>query len=385
MIDRVTFRERVQKAMERAPICYLAGPRQSGKTTLARMLLDPRHSAYFDLEDPEADSRLAALKAALNQDTPVTVIDEVQTRPDLFPALRYLADSPDRRTRYLILGSSSPAIQKGVAESLAGRVEIVELGGFGPDEIGMESMDRLRLRGGLPRSYLAGDDDSSMRWRKDFIALITARDLPLAGAGSNPAVLARFWTMMAHYHGQIWNAAEPARSLGLGETTIRRLVDIFEGLYHVRVLRPWHENLSKRQVKAPKLYIRDQGLLNALLGIATPGDLAAHPKCGAAWEGFVMEHLVRFLEPDEAWYWATHNGAELDLFLMKSGRRYGFEIKMTSNPSVTPSMRIANTDLGLERLWLVHPGSGTWPLADGMVATTLPDILSGTRGAMPDS
>lgn len=377
MIERPFLRDAIARALRRSPICYVAGPRQAGKTTIARSFLDPRHSAYFDLEDPEAESRLAAPRLALNQDTPLTVIDEVQRRPDLFPLLRVLADSPDRKTSYLILGSSSPGLLKGVSESLAGRVELVEVGGFEPRETGLESMYRLRLRGGLPRSFLAADEEDSLAWRKNFLSLIVEKDVPQLGISTPSAVLLRLWTMIAHCHGQVWNAAEPARSLGIGETTVRRIVDRFEGMYLVRSLRPWHENLSKRQVKAPKLYIRDPGLLHALLGIRSPGDLVSHPKSGASWEGFVVENAIRVLEPDDAAFWATHNGAELDLLLFKNGRRVGFEAKLNSAPGVTASMRIALKDLSLKRIWVVHPGDKTWPLDDRITALAAADLFGG--------
>ena len=368
MIERTSLRSDVVKILERSPICYVAGPRQSGKTTLARTFLEPRHSAYFDLEDPETESRLSAPKLALNQDTPLTVIDEIQRRPDLFPLLRVLADSPDLRTRYLILGSSSPGLIKGVSESLAGRAEIVEVGGFEPQETGLDSLERLQLRGGFPRSYLAKNDEDSIAWRKSFLSLIIEKDIPQLGATTPSAVLARLWTMIAHYHGQIWNAADPARSLGIGETTIRRLVDLLEGLYLIRVLRPWHENISKRQVKSPKLYIRDSGLLHILLGIRGPGDLVSHPKSGASWEGFILENTIRSLKPDDSAFWATHNGAELDLLLIKGGKRFGVEIKLNTAPQVTPSMRIALADLSLDHLWVIHPGHRTWPLSESVTA-----------------
>lgn len=375
MIQRPYLREAIARALRRAPICYVAGPRQAGKTTLAREFLDYRHSAYFDLEDPETESRLSAGRLALSQDTPLTVIDEIQRRPDLFPLLRVLADSPDRKTSYLILGSSSPGLLKGVSESLAGRVELVEVGGFEVRETGMDSLQRLQLRGGFPRSFLAKDEEDSLSWRKNFLTLVVEKDMPQLGASSASAVLLRLWSMIAHYHGQVWNATEPARSLGISESTVRRMVDLFEGLYLVRVLRPWHENLSKRQVKSPKLYIRDSGLLHVLLGIRTIGDLVSHPKAGASWEGFVIEQILRLFEPDDAAFWATHNGAELDLLLFKGQRRFGFEVKLNPAPRITPSMRIAMNDLRLDRLWVVHPGDTSWPLDDSISALSVTDLF----------
>ncbi len=373
VIQRNRSRALVERALSRAPICYLAGPRQSGKTTLARTFLDPRHPAYFDLEDPDTESRLQAPKLALTQDTPLTVIDEIQRRPDLFPLLRVLCDSPERRGRYLILGSAAPRVIKGVSESLAGRVELVELGGLRLEETGAGTLDRLRLRGGLPPSFLAASDEDSLSWRKNILNLLAEKDIPQLGTGQSPATLLRLLGMAAYYHGQVWNAAEPARSLGLGETTVRNLLGFLEGLYLVRLLPPWHENISKRQVKSPKLYLKDAGLANALLGIKTPGDLVAHPRCGAAWEGFALEHVLGLGLHDEAYFWATHNGAELDLLIIASGRKYGLEFKMTSAPSITSSMRIALKDLGLQRLTVVHAGTGSYPLAEDIQALALGD------------
>lgn len=378
MLHRIELQRQVEVALSRSTICYLAGPRQSGKTTLARTFLDSVHPAYFDLEDPDAESRLSAPKLALNQDTPLTVIDEIQKVPELFPLLRVLADSPDRRTKYLILGSASPRVLKGVSESLAGRVELVELGGFSPSETGADSIETLRLRGGLPPSFLAASDEDSLAWRKSFLSLLAEKDIPALGTGLPAATLLRLLAMVAHYHGQVWNAAEPARSLGLSESRVRSLVEFFEGLYLVRSLRPWHENLAKRQVKSPKLYFRDSGLLNALLGIRSRGELAAHPKSGASWEGFVIEQLLRQVRHDEAYFWATHNGAELDLLLMEGGRRIGFEFKLSSSPGITKSMRIAMEDLGLDRLWLVHPGERSWPLDDKIDAISSTELLAWT-------
>jgi predicted AAA+ superfamily ATPase len=378
MIARTRASEQIQLALSRASICYLAGPRQSGKTTLARTFLASDDSAYFDLEDPETDSRLSAPKLALNQACPLTVIDEVQKRPELFPLLRVLVDAPDRRTKYLILGSASPRVLKGVSESLAGRVEQVELGGFTPSEVGGSDIEKLRLRGGLPPSFLAASDADSLAWRKSFLNVLAEKDIPMLGTGLPPAVLLRLLAMVAHYHGQVWNSAEPARSLGISDGSVRNLVDFFEGLFLVRVLRPWHENLGKRQVKSPKLYFRDSGLLNALLGIRTSGDLYAHPKSGASWEGFAIEQLLGRVDHDEAYFWATHNGAELDLMIIRSGARYGFEFKLTSSPRITASMRIALADLRLERLWVVHPGERSWRLDEGIEALSLDELLAWT-------
>jgi predicted AAA+ superfamily ATPase len=378
MLDRIFYGDAVQRALDRAPITYLAGPRQIGKTTLARTFLMPDNPGYFDLEDPISLARLADPLQALNQNTPLTVIDEIQRWPDLFPILRVLADSPQRRTQWLILGSASPTIIKGVSESLAGRVELVNMGGFDLSETGPGTLETLWLRGGFPRSYLAASDSDSLVWRKQFLNLVVERDLAALGVSLPATTPMRLLSMMAHWHGQIWNAAEPARSLGISETTVRRLTDFFEGLYLIRLLRPWHANLAKRQVKTPKLYLRDSGLCNALLGIGDRGTLVSHPKSGAVWEGLVVEDLVRRYRPDEVAFWATHNGAELDLLLVKDSKRYGFEIIFNTAPTLTPSMKISLTELNLETLIVVHPGTRHWPMAERIVAwglEALPEAL----------
>ncbi len=371
MIDRDEARKRIERALGRAPICFLAGPRQSGKTTLARSFLPAEHSAYFDLEDPESESRLAAPKLALSQDSPLTVIDEVQRRPDLFPLLRILADASERKGRYLILGSAAPSVLKGVSESLAGRVELVELGGFDLSELGPGAEESLRLRGGLPPSFLAASDADSLAWRKQFLTLVAEKDIPALGTGIAPRTLSRFLAMAAHYHAQTWNSSELGRSLGLGEASVRRLLGYLEGLYLVRALRPWHEKLAKRQVKSPKVYFRDTGLVNALLGIRERGDLVSHPKSGAVWEGFALEAVLAAVEHDEAYFWGTHNGAELDLLLFVGGERIGFEFTLSPEPRVTPSMRSALADLGLDRLYVVHSGDKAWPLGERIEALPL--------------
>lgn len=374
MIIRTSI-ELVKQALDRVPICYLAGPRQVGKTTLARQLVPFNSSAYFDLEDPASLARLEAPKQALNQSVPLIVIDEIQLRPDLFPILRVLADSPERKTPWLVLGSASPAILKGVGESLAGRVEMVELTGLKLEEVGAQQWKTLLHRGGFPRSWLATNDGNSMEWRRQFVNSILSRDLPMLGVQIPLPALQRLWLMMAHWHGQIWNAAEPARTLGISETTVHRLTDFMEGLYFIRQLRPWHSYSGKRLVKRPKLYIRDSGLCAAALGIRNFDELISHPKGGALWEGFIIEELIQHYKPQEAWFWATHNGAELDLLLIKDSRRLGFEIKLSDAPRLTPSMRIAKTELDLDTLTVIHGGTHSWPLAEGIFACPLKAAL----------
>lgn len=355
----------------------LVGPRQCGKTTLARQLLRPDSPNYFDLEDPASLARLAEPMTALAPLRRVVVIDEIHRRPDLFPVLRVLADRRPLPARFLILGSASPRLLRQSSESLAGRLEVIPLAGLSLAELGVKAMDRHWLRGGFPLAFLARSPADSVAWRRQFIQTFLERDLPQLGIGIPSAALLRFWTMLAHLHGQIWNAAEPARSLGVSEPTVRRYLDVLAGLFMVRQLPPWHANLAKRQVKAPKIYVRDSGLLHALLGIRTDRDLFAHPKCGASWEGYAIEEVLKVVRPDEAYFWGTHQGAELDLLLLKDGRRIGFEAKRADAPTLTPSMRIALKDLGLERLLVLYPGSVSYALADRVMVVPLRVLAAG--------
>ena len=301
---------------------------------------------------------------ALRDLTGLVVIDEVQRRPELFPVLRVLADRTPLPARFLILGSAAPDLLRQSSESLAGRMETVPLSGFSIADVGMSAHEVHWLRGGFPLSFLATSDSNSVAWRKSFIQTLLERDIPSLGLGTPAPTLFRFWTMLAHYHGQVWNAAEPARSLGIGETSVRRYLGLLEGVYMVRQLQPWHENLKKRQVKSPKVYIRDSGLLHQLLGIRTLPELLSHPKCGASWEGYVIEEIISRVQPDEVYFWATHAGAELDLLLFKDGRRFGVEIKRADAPRLTPSMRTALEDLRLDRLVVVYPGERRYALAE---------------------
>jgi len=352
------------------PAVALVRPRQSGKTTLARALAAGRRSEIFDLEHPVDVRRLAAPLEALERVSGLVVIDEIQRRPDLFELLRVLIDRPRAKARFLVLGSASPALMKGVSESLAGRIGFVDLEGFLLDEVGSEQRDRLWLRGGLPRAFLASGEAASLAWREDFVRTFLERDIPQLGITVPAEALRRFWTMVAHYHGQVWNAADFARSIGAAENSARRYLDILAGSYAVRVLPPWHENLKKRQVKAPKVYVRDSGLLHALLGLSSRRDLLGHPKAGASWEGFAISHVVAAFRAREAYFWATHAGAELDLFLPWRGRRYGFECKFQDAPGMTRSMHAALSDLSLDHLWVVHPGSAQYEIHEKV--TTMP-------------
>jgi predicted AAA+ superfamily ATPase len=362
MIERRECLAEVRGALKRSRVAILAGPRQAGKTTLARQIVSPASVNYFDLENPRDLARLSEPMTALAPLRGTVVIDEIQRRPELFPILRVLADRSPLPARFLVLGSASPALLRQSSESLAGRAETVTLDGFDLREVGEGALRRHWRRGGFPPSYLARNESDSFSWRRGFIQTYLERDVASFGVALPASAMLRFWTMVAHVHGGVWNAADPARSLGVSMPTVRRYLDLFTDLYLVRQLQPWHENLSKRQVKAPKAYIRDSGLLHALLGLSTERELLSHPKAGSSWEGYAIEETIRRLRPDAAYFWATHAGAELDLLLFVGGRRYGVEVKMQDAPVITPSMRIALRDLGLQRLAVVYPGERRYPL-----------------------
>ncbi len=374
MIDRSRRLSEVRTALRRSRVTILAGPRQAGKTTLARQIVPPSSPVYFDLENPRDLARLDAPMTALAPLRGTVVIDEIQRRPDLFPVLRVLADRSPLPARFLVLGSASPVLLRQASESLAGRAETVTLGGFDLQEIGNDALGRHWRRGGFPPSFLARSDADSLAWRRGFIQSYLERDVATFGVTLPAATLLRFWTMVAHMHGGIWNAADPARSLGVSMPTIRRYLDLFTDLFLVRQLAPWHENLSKRQVKSPKVYIRDSGLLHALLGLPSERELLSHPKAGASWEGYVIEETIRRLNPDAAYFWATHAGAELDLLLHVRGLRYGVEVKMQDAPTVTPSMRIAMQDLRLDRLAVVYPGDKAYSIDRNIEVLPLNEI-----------
>lgn len=377
MIDRIAFIATVRDALARSPAVALVGPRQVGKTTLARSFLAPDSPQWFDLEDPQVEAQLAEPMVALGDLRGLVVIDEIQHAPDLFKVLRVLIDRPGAPARFLLLGSASPALLHQSSESLAGRLEVIEVGGFTLDETGTASASALWLRGGFPRSYTAADDASSAVWRREFVRTTVERDLPQLGINVAAPALYRFWAMLAHYHGQVWNAAEPARSLGVNESTVRRYLDLLTQAYLIRQLQPWFVNLGKRQVKAPKIYFRDSGLLHSLLGIGDLAALGRHPKSGASWEGFALDQVLRIARPDEAYFWATHAGAELDLLMVKNGRRVGVEFKRADAPQMTASMRIALNDLSLDALYVVYPGTRRYRLAQGVEAVPLASVVAG--------
>ena len=375
MIPRERHLGRVGHLLERNRIVALLGARQVGKTTLARMLVERGEGpcVRFDLEDPDDLARLAEPKLALGGLDGLVVIDEIQRRPDLFPVLRVLVDRPRAQSRFLILGSASPDLLRQGSETLAGRIAFHELDGLAIDEVGVGRSASLWLRGGFPRSFVAPTEEDSAAWRRDFVRTFLERDLPQLGVQVPAMTLQRFWSMLAHHHAQVWSAAELARALGVAGSTVRRYLDIMTGALVVRVLPPWHENLGKRQVKSPKAYIADTGILHSLLGIGTQEDLERHPKVGASWEGFVMREVVRLVgaQPEECFFWATHAGAELDLLVVRGRRRLGFEIKRTTSPAVTRSMHAALEALKLQRLDIIHAGEHTFPLGDRIRAVSM--------------
>lgn len=381
MIDRSRHLQAVMRLLTRFPIVGLLGARQVGKTTLAAALAKsyPGETTRFDLEDPAAVARLADPMLALRGLVGLVILDEIQHRPDLFGSLRVLADRRPTRTRFLVLGSASPRLLRQSAESLAGRIAYHELPGLSLAEAGAESRgERLWLRGGFPRAFLARSERAGFDWRQQFLRTFLERDLPLLGVGIGAQSMHRFWSMLAHGHGQLWNASEIGRSMGMSDTTVRGYLDKMADAFLLRELPPWHENLGKRQVRAPKIYIRDPGLLHALLAIRTMRQLQAHPKVGASWEGFVIEQIIQALQvaATECHFWRTHTGAELDLLVTRGDLRIGFEVKRTTTPGITPSMRNVLVDLKLKTLHVVHAGEATFRLSSQIQAVALCDLLS---------
>lgn len=376
-IQRTAYFQTIQQRLLENPIVSLAGPRQTGKSTLARRVADTSAKTvhFFDLESPSDLARLAQPELVLRPLQGLVILDEVQRRPDLFPLLRVLADRPDIPARFLILGSASPELMKASSESLAGRVSFIDVTGFSLAELGADALSRLWWRGGFPRAFLASSDRATRQWLEDFRRTFLERDIPQLGIQVPAVTLGRFWTMVAHYHGQVLNLAELARSLGSSEPTARRYLDILSGTCVVRQLPPWFENLRKRQVRSPKVYIRDAGLLHALLGIANPAGLQSHPKLGASWEGFCLEQILCVCGDRDAYFWGTHSGAELDLLLFHRGRRLGIEFKFSDRPGTTKSMRVVLQDLALDHLYVVHPGEHTFALDATITAISLPRLL----------
>jgi predicted AAA+ superfamily ATPase len=382
-IERPAHLARVERLLREHPVVALLGPRQVGKTTLAREVVRRSRKAatFFDLEDPRDLAQLQEPTLALDGLRGLVVLDEVQQRPDLFSVLRVLADRPRTPARFLVLGSASPDLLRQGSETLAGRIAFHDLTGFDLSEVGAGNLERLWLRGGFPRSYLAPSLRESDEWRRDFVRTFLERDLPRLGAGMPAQALERYWTMLAHYHGQVWNASEFARSFGVSHPTVGKYLDLLTDAFVVEQLRPWAENISKRVVKSPKVYITDSGILHSLLGLATQRDLLRHPKLGASWEGFMLGQVIRALRArrEECYFWATHGGAELDLLVVRGRRRLGFEFKRTDAPKLTPSMRIAMKTLRLKSLDVVHAGRTTFSLGKGiraLAASAASDELS---------
>ncbi len=371
MIQRKAILRRLKDALARSRVVVMVGPRQSGKTTLARQLLDPDSVNYFDLEDPASLARLDEPMTALGPLENLVVIDEVQRRPDLFPILRVLVDRRPSPARFLILGSASGDLMRQTSESLAGRMERITISGFSLMELGIETEQDLWLRGGFPLSFLAASESVSSAWRRSFVLTLLERDLPQLGVRIPAMALQRFWVMLAHYHGQIWNAAESARALGVSESTTRRYLDLLTDTFMIRQLQPYRANLRKRQVKSPKIYVRDTAILHQLLGIGSMKSLLTHPKVGASWEGYVIEQILSVEPNDGIFFWATHQGAEIDLILQKGGQLFGVECKRADAPKLTPSIRIALEDLELQKVAVLYPGTRRYSLSAQVDAVPL--------------
>ena len=364
-VRRERHLRRVSLLLREFPVVALLGARQVGKSTLARQLVASRRgpATWFDLENPADLARLEDPGLELRPLRGLVVLDEIHRLPGVFPLLRVLADRPRTPARFLVLGSGSPDLLNQTSETLAGRVAFHELDGLGLHEVG--DLERLWLRGGFPLSYLARSAPASRRWRDSFVRTFLTRDLPELGNLVPSTTLRRFWTMLAHWHGQLWNGAEFGRAFGVSHTTVRRYLDLLSSVFVVRQLQPWHENLGKRQVRSPKVYIGDSGILHALLGLTTREEVVSHPKVGASWEGFVIQQVVHLLaaDNDQCFHWKTHSGAELDLLVVAGNRRYGFEVKRTEAPRLTASMHSAFETLGLDSLDVVHAGTEAYALA----------------------
>ena len=380
-IARQHHLRRVKRLLREFPVVALLGARQVGKSTLARQLVASRRAptTWFDLENPADLARLADPGLELRPLRGLVVLDEIHRLPDVFPLLRVLADRPRTPARFLVLGSASPDLLRQTSETLAGRVAFHELEGFGLREIG--DVERLWLRGGFPLSYLARSAPASRRWLDNFIRTFLERDVLAFDNLVPSATLRRFWTMLAHWHGQLWNGTEFGRAFGVAHTTIRRYLDLMTSVFVVRQLQPWYENIGKRQVRSPKIYIGDSGVLHALLGLTTREQIVSHPKVGASWEGFVVQQIIHLLaaHPEQCFHWSTHSGAQLNLLVVAGNRRYGFEIKRTEAPRRTPSMRSAVETLGLERLDVVHAGPDRYALAPDIRALPAAQLVRELR------
>lgn len=382
-ISRNLLLQTVTAHISQYPVTLLLGPRQCGKTTLARDLFSDHGGTYFDLEDPECPLKPGIAKQVLKDLRGIVVIDEFQRQPELFPLLRVLSDRPENPAHFLVLGSAAFELVRGISETLAGRAAFVEMSGFDLDEVDSTHATALWIRGGFPKAFLATDDDSSFGWRQNFIQAFLERDIPQLGIRIPGQTLRRFWVMLAHLQGQVWNAADLARSLGSKEDTARRYLDVLAGSFMVRQLSPWFENVGKRLVKASKVYIRDSGILHALLGLKNQIQVHSNPKLGSSWEGFALEQVIRLAGAEkEAYFYKTYSGAELDLLIMRGGKRYGFEFKYADAPRSTKSMHAVIADLKLDRLWVVYPGERRYPLNDRIEVVPITDCAEVLREAM---
>ena len=377
-VDRPRDLADLKNALEYSRAVVLVGPRQCGKTTLARELLGSDSPNYFDLEDEADLNRLENASFALGHLKGLVVIDEIQRRPDLFPILRVLIDRPDNAAQFLILGSASPDLLRQSSETLAGRIATIELSGFSLIDVGTDAIRTLWLRGGFPRSFLATSEASSYFWRKNFCRDFLERDLRLMGFDVAPALIGRLWKMLAHYHGQNLNSAELGRSLQISAPTARKYIDVLSGAFMIRQLQPWFENIKKRQIKSPKIYFRDTGIFHYQLGIEDEAALLRHPKLGASWEGFILEQAIRFFNPEDQYFWSTQSEAELDLLMFIKGKRIGLECKFTDTPKVTASMRSAMTLLSLEHLYVVYTGSKHYMLDETIEVLPVSLLIKGS-------
>ncbi len=382
MIERISYLRRLSVALARSPVTALLGPRQSGKTTLAKQFAHGRQATIFDLESDQDARALANPELTLGEINGLVVLDEVQRMPSLFRALRVLVDRPESDTRFLILGSASPDLVRGASESLAGRIEFVDIAGFNLQEVDSEGILSLMLRGGFPRSYLAPSNADSLAWRQGFIRTFLERDIPDLGISVPPVAMRRFWTMLAHWHGRTWNASELGRSLGASDKTLRRYLDLLTGTFMIRQLAPWYANVNKRQVKAPKVYFRDSGLLHALLGLDTQQALMGHGIVGLSWEGFIIEQILSLLNPPSAWFWAAHAGGEIDLIIDQGGKRIGFEMKFSEAPKIGKALYSAAKILHLDHLYVVCPTHRAYPINERisvLPATSILDLVENSE------